>query len=208
MQTNKIALFISPHPDDVEIGCGGTVTKYVRDGWTVRVFILSTRTPDKVDLATDCQESLNSLGVKALTFSRFEIRFFSKRREDILQTMIDVRKEYKPDHVFIPSGSNKHQDHVVVFEEARRAFLSLSSFPCSVLCYEQWWNDIPAFNPNYYVPLSELDLSQKIRAISFYKSQSKRLYTKPKAIETALRFRGMQIGYEFAEAFEVIRWIQ
>lgn len=115
--------------------------------------------------------------------------------------MVGLNKEYKPDLVFCPSSYDIHQDHGTVSMEAKRAFKNTT-----LLGYEFIWNNFQ-FASQCFIELNESDVAKKVAAMECYKSQSKRLYAKDKLIRGVANYRGLQANVEFAEAFEVIRWI-
>ena len=88
---------------------------------------------------------------------------------------------------------------------ADRAFKSSSS----IICYELPWNHIK-FDTQMFVKLSEDHIQKKIEILNFYKSQFyiQRPYLTEDFIRGLAFTRGAQVGHQFAEAFEVIRWIE
>jgi hypothetical protein len=75
----------------------------------------------------------------------------------------------------------------------------------SILCYEPWQSE--SFSPQLYVRLHERDLDQKSTMIKSYVTQSKKAYTDSRYLKSRALLRGAQCGAEFAEAFEVLRWM-
>ena len=201
----KRALVLCPHADDGELWCGGTIARMVDEGCHVRYVALSS--PRLVDgkVDTDTRESLSRasaiLRIEQTSVWDFEARKFSEKRQQILDSIISVGEDVDPDVVFIPSLKDIHQDHAVVASEAVRAFRG-----CTILSYETVRNDL-SFNHAMIVQLSREQLDRKIDAIAEYKSQSFRPYFTSDFVYSLARVRGTQIGVEFAEAFEVIKWI-
>ncbi len=115
--------------------------------------------------------------------------------------MIDLGNLYKPDLVFLPSSYDTHQDHQTIHNEGFRAFKN-----CSILGYEQPWNNA-TFKTDVFIILSHLDLENKMTALDCYKSQVSRFFFDSDFIYSLAKTRGVQIGEEYAEAFEMIRWI-
>jgi hypothetical protein len=68
------------------------------------------------------------------------------------------------------------------------------------------WNNF-SFGSTLSSVVSNADIELKIEALSKYKSQTKKLYGTETLIRGLANFRGIQISEEYAEAFEVIRWI-
>ena len=122
--------------------------------------------------------------------------------KDILEELIAFRKKIgQIDMVVLPSSNDVHQDHQVIHQEGIRAFKH-----SRILGYELVWNNL-SFTSNYHTKLSKKQLDAKWQAISEYKSQGFRNYKSQSFIEGLARVRGTQVGCEFAEAFELIRWI-
>ena len=129
------------------------------------------------------------------------MRRFPSFRQDILEDLVELEKKITPDLVFMPSSFDVHQDHRVIFEEGRRAFKKQS-----ILGYEFMWNNF-AFNSTCFICLNGSQIEKKIQAVNEYKSQKKRFYAMEKLVKGLSNFRGLQINTEYAEAYEVIRWI-
>ncbi len=115
--------------------------------------------------------------------------------------LIELRDRLRPDLVLMPSSFDIHQDHRTVYEEGLRAFKH-----ATVLGYELPQNTL-GFENTLFVSLDEFSMDQKIAALSEYKSQAHRPYANPDFIRSLARVRGVQGGFEYAEAFEVIRWV-
>ena len=89
-----------------------------------------------------------------------------------------------------------------VAEEGIRAF----KYSSSILSYEIPWNTF-SFDPSAFVTLEEKHLKKKMEAINRYQSQKHRDYISQEFIYGLARVRGVQIKAQYAEAFEVVRWI-
>jgi LmbE family N-acetylglucosaminyl deacetylase len=198
---NKV-LVLSPHTDDSELGAGGYLAKLAEEGAEITSVTFSTEFHG-LDLEEEWMEAVSVAACDWRSFG-FRVRQFDKSRQAILETMVRLRDEYAPDLVFIPSKSDVHQDHSVIYAEALRAF----SKQCCVLSYELPWNT-RKFEPNYFTELSGAHLDLKNWMLKKYKSQLKlnRPYFDPKFTEALARTRGQQIRKEYAEAFEVVNWI-
>ncbi len=202
-------LILSPHTDDGELGCGGSIARFVDEGKHVTYVALSCcekSVPPEYPrdiLRTEVKKATGVLGVKKedLMLGDFEVREFPEHRQKILDTLIDIRKKVKPDIVFTPSSDDTHQDHITVMKETLRAFKM-----CTILGYEQPWNNI-TFNTLSFIPLKEENVAKKIAALSCYETQKGRKYLNAEFIRGLARTRGTQIEEEYAEAFEVIRWV-
>jgi len=208
----KNVLILSPHTDDAELGCGGTIAKFIHEGKNIFWVAFSTAEESlpenlpKDTLKKEFIEVTKSLGLTADNYKIFDfkVRKLSDYRQEVLEELIKIRKIFKPDLVIGPSLNDFHQDHSVVTNEMIRAFKTRSS----IICYELPWNHIE-FKTQMFIKLSNDFIKTKINLMNFYKSQMeiKRNYFTKEFIQGLAHTRGAQIGSEFAEAFEVIRWI-
>lgn len=202
-------LALSPHADDIELGCGGFITKLKEQGNDVHVitycFSGHSLPPGKENIMRyEFVESMKVLGLSYTTHD-YKVRTFYQHRKKILQSMIDERKQIKPDLVLCPSVTDIHQDHQVIHWETVRAF----SKECNVLAYELPWN-CRGFVPQFFVELKEKHLTAKLDMMGKYQSQFEldRNYFDRTLIRGFARTRGLQVKMTYAEAFEVITYIQ
>jgi N-acetylglucosamine malate deacetylase 1 len=203
-------LVLAPHTDDAELGCGGTLNRFCEDGATPYIAAFSTAEESRLPgtepgaLRKECLASMTVLNISEdrRRIFDFPVRHFSDYRQDILERMIALRQEFDPEIVFIPTGSDLHQDHQIIHAEAVRAFKDRA-----VWGYELPWNQID-FKAQAFVMLKQRHLAAKWRALQSYQSQIKlgRPYFTREFIEGLARVRGVQVKVEFAEAFEVIRF--
>jgi LmbE family N-acetylglucosaminyl deacetylase len=195
-------LALSPHTDDIELGCGGYLSKLHEQGHEIICLVFSDCSSEwgHLPLRSECAKSLSYISSK-IHIGDYQVRKFD--RQLILDSMIDFRDEFSPDLVLMPSEADVHQDHRIVYEEGVRAF----SRDCNVLSYELVWN-CRGFKPSFYVELQEKHLKEKLDMLSCYKSQIElhRPYFDEELIRGFARTRGLQIKKLFAESFEVITW--
>ena len=93
-----------------------------------------------------------------------------------------------------------HQDHQTISEEVLRAFKKTSS----IWGYEHPWNNL-AFTTDIFVKLEARHIKKKIGALGQYKSQDFKPYFDEKYLMALAYTRGTQVGYPFAETFELVR---
>jgi len=201
-------LFISPHADDVELGAGATISRFIREGHEVFVYLLITKEkfPESFPIRDRIEEfkaSMQVLGVNNYLFEAYPVRELYKYRQEVLDKLIALRESFAPELVFIPSLSDIHQDHQVVAIEGYRAF----NRRANILSYELAWNTTK-FSPSYYIAVEEEDVKKKIVALDKYESQKllNRRYINPEFLRAQLIFRGTQCNQKYAEAFEVLHW--
>jgi LmbE family N-acetylglucosaminyl deacetylase len=202
-------LVLAPHTDDGEFGCGGTIARLVEEGRDVIYVALSAAEksvppefPDDV-LRREVVDATAVLGIPEsnLRIGHFEVRDFPAVRQEILDHLIQLRAEFEPDLVLLPSAHDIHQDHATVHNEGLRAFKHTT-----MLGYEVPWNNL-VFETTAFVRLEERHVARKVEAIQRYESQRGRAYSQPESLRAQLCLRGTQAGCAWAETFQVIRWI-
>jgi N-acetylglucosamine malate deacetylase 1 len=208
MDARKV-LVLAPHTDDAELGCGGTLARFVEDGLEVHVAVFSTAAesvpagepPDT--LRREFLEAIPRLGVlpENLTVYDYPVRRLSYHRQEVLEHIVALRRRIGPDLVLLPSVHDLHQDHTTVHEEGMRACKDIS-----VLGYELPWNSV-TFDAQAFFVLEERHVKRKWEALQYYRSQIKlnRPYFTPAFIEGLAKVRGVQVKATYAEAFEVMR---
>ena len=203
----KKALVLAPHTDDGELGCGGTMARLVEAGCEVHyvAFSIATRSlppgfePDT--LAREVREATAELGIDAdwLTVHDFDVRTFPDRRQDILELLVQMWEDWKPDVVFQPSHHDVHQDHQTIAQEGLRAFKRTT-----ILGYEVPWNNFD-FSFGAYVSLEKRHLERKVAALSRYASQQHRRYANPEYVWNLAKVHGTNVNRDLAEVFQVYR---
>lgn len=205
----KNVYVLAPHTDDGELGAGGTISKLIELGANVYYFAFSTAeqsVPDgfpKDILKTEVLDATSKLGIKKenVIIYNYEVRKLNYARQEILEDLIKHRKNLKPDLVFMPSLNDIHQDHSTIAQEGLRAFKNTT-----ILGYELIWNNF-TFDTTSFIKLEKRHIQAKSDALKEYKSQGERDYMSEEFIFSLARTRGVQIGTQYSESFEVIRLV-
>ena len=192
---------IGAHPDDIEIGAGGSLALHRARGDPVRFLVLTRggelSPPEKREAeARDAADVLDVSDVHVMGYEDTKIPYnheIVKRIDDHLQT-IDV------DRAYIHTEEDTHQDH----RHAALASIAAGRNVDEVLAFESP-STRSSFDPQYYNSLSEEFLERKIEAIRTHESQSEKKYLEAEAMKGLARFRGRQANTRYAEAFQVIR---
>lgn len=205
----KRYLVLAPHTDDGELGCGGTIARLVEEENEVYYVAFSTCKESVPEgfaeniLESELYKAMETLKIpkERIYIFDFPVRKFGDFRQEILDEMIKLNTEIKPDIVFAPSPRDIHQDHLVISNEAKRAYKKNT-----LLAYEVPWNNFEFMNQAYY-KLEKSHIEKKIKAIRCYDTQKNRPYVDPDFTFGQAKLHGVQIGVDYAEVFEVIRWI-
>ena len=207
MNLQKV-LVLSPHTDDGEIGAGGTIARFVDEGKEVYYIAfsscessLSSGLP-RDTLRRECLQSGKTMGIspERMLILDYEVRTFPEHRQEILDDLIKLKPQYKPDLVLVPSSHDMHQDHGVIYWEALRAFKK----EASIWGYEHPWNNL-TFTTDIFVRLKLEHVEKKLRVLREYKSQVDRGYMDEERIRALICTRGSQLDVPYAEAFELVR---
>ena len=207
--TKKI-LILAPHTDDGEWGCGASIYKWIKEGHELFYVAFSAAeesVPKHLPSYILREEIINAAEILNINQTNlkvldFPVRYFPRDRQEILEKMINLRTEINPDIVVVPSSYDTHQDHEVIYQEGFRAFKR-----STILGYEIPWNN-RQIKLTFFNTVSKVCVEKKIAAMSAYQSQYFRAPNFHSLIESLAIQRGSQIGQSFAEAFEVIRWVE
>lgn len=196
-------LAIAPHPDDLEIGCAGTLIKLARAGHQVRIAIMTEGDAGgRADLRRREQEAAAKFyKAKAVHWLGFEDTRVPLTKESI-DALDAVLKEAKPDLVFAPWGEDTHQDHRNTSLQVRSA----TRYTRNVLFYE-----VPStidFLPDVFVDITST-FAIKEKALRAHKSQIHKVNVADLSIIDCARamasFRGYQGRVKAAEGFKALR---
>ena len=210
MPINNRVLVLAPHTDDGELGCGGTISRMVEEGREVYYAAFSTAAesvpppfPPNI-LEKEVREGTKVLGIPAanLLVYKYRVRHLPDMRQEILEELVRMKREIDPATVFLPSAQDLHQDHQTIHLEGLRAFKMVT-----VLGYELPWNNL-SFDYRHFCVLTRAHVQTKVAALRCYQSQQHRPYTQEDFIWSWARTRGGQIMVEYAEAFDVLRWVR
>lgn len=202
-------LVLAPHTDDGELGAGGSIARWADEGHDIHYVAFSACQASIPDgwptdvLRGEVAEATKHLGIRPdrLHVLDFEVRRFARDRQEILQAMVELSRELQPGLVLLPCPDDLHQDHQVVADEGLRAFKRTS-----LLAYEIAWNNI-SFRTTCFVTLEQRHLDAKVGALACYASQADRPYASPEFLRSQVRYHGVQAGVEYAETFDVLRWV-
>jgi len=207
-------LVFSPHPDDAELGAGGSLIKLVRQGFQVGLLDLTAG-----ELGTHgtksqrLEEAHIAQGILGVTFRENLLLpdgylFTLQNDMKTILTIAAKLREFQPGIVLLPYWLDRHPDHRATAElvskaihYAKLAKVKLDSPPHKVdvvLYYEL----NGSFEPSFLVDISrEFELKKK--AIMSHQSQFQAFSREflPFPVEERCRYYGSLINVDYAEAF-------
>ena len=196
-------LAIGSHPDDIEYGCGGMLTKYADKGDAVYLFV-ATDGALGGDSTVRRQEQKNAaavIGVREIFWGNYTDTELPLNRELIVR-LESVIRDIKPRMIFVHFPEDTHQDH----RHLAQAALSATRYVPNFLFYEGPTSQ--NFTPNCYTDIERV-LDRKLACLEAHRSQvSKTNIEDLTILELAVscaNFRGIQARVKYAEAFHSVR---
>jgi len=206
-------LAIGAHFDDIELGCGGTVARHVRNNDTVYMHILTDsgygthngkvlRTSE--DAAREGKDAAKILGVEHLICEGLPTKKLP-HVDDLVERINKVIDDNNIQCIYTHWLHDVNQDHAA----AGRATLTAARHVPRVLMYRSnWYGTDSPFRMNYYVDISKF-IDIKIRAIKAHKTEYQKFGERwVDFVKHQNRNNGIEMEIDFAEAFEMIKYLQ
>ncbi len=208
----KSILVIAPHPDDAELGMGGTIVKLLGQGHKVHLIDMTNGEPTPHG-SPEIRQREWTAAAAVLGVERTLLGL--KNRE--VQHTIDARhrlaaviRQHKADWLFVPYPTDAHPDHVAVTKiaedarfDAKLTKSDIPGIPCHpkriiyYFCTHLRMNLVP----NFCIDISDT-IEKKIESVSCYQSQfigpSGHV---PQMVKTINGYFGSRIGTAYAEPF-------
>jgi LmbE family N-acetylglucosaminyl deacetylase len=194
-------LALGAHPDDIELGCGGTLIKASRQGHDVFMYTLTRggASGDTDQRTKELMLSAKLIGAKRLWIDNFEDTKLSLSSDLINHIEFFINKA-DPDIVITHSLGDTHHDHRAIAASTIEA----GRYIPNILAYE-----IPVtrdFKPQVYYDISDV-VDDKIQLINTFWSQRSKMFLQSNAIRGLAEYRALQSRLNTrvtaVEAFEV-----
>jgi LmbE family N-acetylglucosaminyl deacetylase len=194
-------LAIGAHPDDIEIGCAGTVLKLIEQGAIseFRWVVLSGKGERAAEARRSAEELLDGVPTSEVVVRDFPDGFFPYEGQRIKDFFEELKADFSPDVVFTHQRADLHQDHRLSCELTWNTFRDHLILEYEVPKYD---GDMSA--PNAFVPIEERLHERKINHLmSHFGSQLSKRWFKEELFSSLLRLRGMECNSpsSYAEAF-------
>lgn len=198
----KRICFIGAHPDDIEIGAGALISNLVERAEVMCVTISDNqKNPALTNVVNEHHKSMDTLGVppENRRVEPFVTRYFPQARQEILEYLFKLNKEFQPDIIFTHSRNDIHQDHNTVTEECLRAFRGITVLGFDVI------RSSYGFFPHFLVSVTEADVQHKIDALAQYKTYADKYYFSGDLTRSILVRNGAFADSQYAEGFDILR---
>jgi LmbE family N-acetylglucosaminyl deacetylase len=195
-------LCLGAHCDDIEIGCGGTLLKWLEErAGKVRIdWVVLSSTPErKQEALRSARRFLKNATSKNIVVERFEDSFFPYHGEEIKRYIHHLSQQISPDVIFTHYRQDLHQDHRLVSELTWNAFRDHW-----ILEYEIPKYDGDLGSPNVYVPLDQSVCRNKSNFIvNAFQSQRSKSWFRREIFQSLQKLRGVECNSHsgYAEAF-------
>lgn len=188
-------LCLGAHPDDIEIGCGGTLlTLRGRAGTTVAGLVLTGSPERREEAEAALPRFFPGAAVRVLDLPDGRLPAHWDAVKDALE---DVASELRPTVVLAPRADDAHQDHRLLGR-----LVSTVWRDAVILHYEipKWDGDFRS--PNVYVGLTDDDARRKVELLhECFPSQAGRDWWDDEFFTGVLRLRGVESRSRYAEGF-------
>ena len=194
-------LCLGAHSDDIEIGCGGTILRLVRDYPNCRIFWIVFSAPGvrKHEAHRAAELFAGKARLAELRLLEFRDGFMPWNGEAVKQVFEDLKQAAKPDLVLTHQGQDAHQDHRLLSELTWNTFRDHL-----ILEYEIPKYDGDFGRPNVFVPCEAKIAQQKAKHLmECFESQRAKHWFDEETFLGLMRLRGMECnsGSRYAEAF-------
>jgi len=172
-------LVFAAHPDDAEIGMGGTIAKHAREGFAVGIIDLTyAEMSSNGNVETrqrEAAEASEALGLAVRENLGLPDRRLSPVPEQV-DRMVEAIRRYRPRLVFAPYHIDRHPDHIAASRMAEEAVFNAK--------LRKYMPELPAWTVeqlyfyminDFHVPQLVIDVSDvheiKMTALKAYRSQ-------------------------------------
>ena len=217
MSNSKITMLaVSPHPDDVEAGMGGSIIKFLKLGHEVHIVDLTSGEPTPHGTSElrceECKKATSLLGVSERTTLELPNRYLFDNVES-RNKVAEIIRKVRPDILFLPYWEDAHPDHLQAMRigEAARFYAKLTKtdlegepwYPGRVFYY--LWSHLKVhLSPAFIIDISD-EFEKKVEVVKTYKSQFVYSEERWKDVNRTLysygQYFGLLIGTQYGEPF-------
>jgi LmbE family N-acetylglucosaminyl deacetylase len=200
-------LCLGAHCDDIEIGCGGTLLRFLEKHRDTEVHwvVFSSGSERKEEGSSSANVFLTHAERKTVEFRDFRDGFFPYTGGEIKECFEALKRKYSPDLIFTHYRADLHQDHRVISDLTWNTFRNHLILEYEIPKYD---GDFGA--PNFFVPLESSICHHKIGTIlASFETQGEKHWMTEDLLFSTLRIRGMECASptKYAEAFYCRKYV-
>lgn len=200
-------LALGAHCDDIEIGCGGTLLKWIdqHPNTEVKWVVFASNEIRKKEALKSAQRFLDGLNSAEIDVLNYRDAFLPTSFSHIKEYFETLKTSFNPDVIFTHYRQDRHQDHRLISDLTWNTFRDHF-----ILEYE-----IPKYDgdlgiPNCFCQLEEQYVQKKINILlDCFESQKNKHWFEPETFKSLMRLRGLESAssQKYAEAFHARKWL-
>lgn len=221
-------LIVAAHPDDEVLGCGGSIARFIKEGYEAYTLILGEgitsrdagrdrkrREKELIWLKEQAHKANKQIGVKEVFFYDFpDNRFDEVALLSVVKAIEKINRQVGPEVIYTHHRNDLNIDHRITYDAVLTACRPFGSTAVKeIYSFEikssSEWGYPYRFNPNYFIDITHT-IGKKLSALKYYRSEL-REYPHPRSVQGVklnTAYWGMRVGVKYAEAFEAIRVIK
>jgi LmbE family N-acetylglucosaminyl deacetylase len=204
-------LGIGAHYDDLELGCSGTLIKHVQKGDKVTMLVITDSSyKDARDNVVRGKEIAYNEGLKAANIVGARLicleynTFYVPYEESLTKEINRYIDELEIDIVYSHWIYDLHRDHHYV---AKNALMAGRHLPRFLMFRSNYYDTEQPFRGNFFSDITDV-MDKKIEVIKSHESELERVrYKWIEFFRNQNSNDGQRIGVEYAECFEVVRYL-
>jgi LmbE family N-acetylglucosaminyl deacetylase len=199
--SGRTILCVGAHADDIEIGCGGTLRRMLREQRDLGIYwvVLSAEGVREKEARASAEDHLSAAARGEIVTRQFRDGFFPYEGAKIKELFEELKGSCSPEVIFSHSTADLHQDHRLVAELTWNTFRDHL-----ILEYEVPKYDGGLGSPNVFVHLEEADMQRKLETLrKFFPSQHQKPWFSSETFTSLARLRAVECkaATGLAEAF-------
>lgn len=207
-------LAVAAHHDDIELGCGGTLARFAREGHSIFGIVLTNSETHyairNIHRTAECAaaEAFNAAECIGLRYLALEVTPADNGKlgydVDMMRCLERIMTDYRITMVFSHWTGDVNTDHA---SAAKMTLVAARHVPKVLMYRSNWYQTTPPFNGLLYVDISEV-MEKKVSALECFTSE---IENRGKEwIQSFIDFNrvsGFSIEKNYAEVFEPVRYV-
>jgi len=194
-------LCLGAHSDDIEIGCGGTILRWLAEYPSAEIYwiVMAASGERRAEAVQSANLFLANARRKEIVVNEFRDGYLPYSGAEIKDFFEDLKRKYLPDVILTHYREDLHQDHRLISELTWNTFRNHLILEYEIVKYD---GDLGA--PNLFVHLNESIARKKIQIIlECFKSQNDKNWFTEDVFSSVLRLRGVESNApdKYAEAY-------